>query len=487
MSTPGNRCGFTLSFEDAPHDISERRLADRGPFQEFSCWRETWRDHDKCIWHAETNGKPLQELINSRTDNPERLDGAYLCGSKIGDYVSFSECTLHYAEFDGAYLEGADFSESVGGYTSFKGANICHTSFHNAVYYSSDFSESNAQSVNASEASFTDCDFSEGPVDGSFREADLMWCDLSDCEIGIDFSGGRLAGVDFSRSLLSNCNLKFVSGSHCDFSEARVGRANFSYSDMAHSNFESASISDCMFWETDLENCTFSGASVSGTDFRRSDLYGSLFENLQVDSSTKFGDHYLKPDRPLFNVESIISLNELWASKVTDHGGESQSRLLEKRAWTLQALEDIFRRNSRHEAMRRVYLLRKENERERDRMESNWAGWLFATGSKYFAGYGEKPMSIIYSSAFTIVLFALGYTIAGGVVANDIGPIGGVGQDVSELITNLYFSSMTFTGLGYGDLQPATWSVRILSTIEAILGALLTALLIFVLGRRTVR
>jgi hypothetical protein len=58
-------------------------------------------------------------------------------------------------------------------------------------------------------------------------------------------------------------------------------------------------------------------------------------------------------------------------------------------------------------------------------------------------------------------------------------------QLVSDYLTSLYFSGMTFSTLGYGDLQPATWTVRLFATVESFIGALLTALLVFVLGRRT--
>lgn len=189
----------------------------------------------------------------------------------------------------------------------------------------------------------------------------------------------------------------------------------------------------------------------------------------------------------MIDVSSVITLNDFWTSKVSNQGGESQARLLEKRSWTFQALEDVFRQNSRHKTMRRFYLNRKETQRYRDRLNGNWMNWLFATGSKYIVGYGEKPMNIIYFSAFIIIMFSLAYTLSGGVTASAVEPIRGVNRGLSNLFTNIYFSIMTFTSLGYGDLQPATWSVRILSTAESILGTLLTALLIFVLGRRTVR
>lgn len=56
---------------------------------------------------------------------------------------------------------------------------------------------------------------------------------------------------------------------------------------------------------------------------------------------------------------------------------------------------------------------------------------------------------------------------------------------VSILLSNIYFSAVTFTTLGYGDVQPASSTAEALATVESFLGALLMALLVFVLGRRT--
>jgi hypothetical protein len=51
------------------------------------------------------------------------------------------------------------------------------------------------------------------------------------------------------------------------------------------------------------------------------------------------------------------------------------------------------------------------------------------------------------------------------------------------LLKSLYFSIITFTTLGYGDIQPLGPWARFLAGTEALLGALLAALLVFVLAR----
>jgi len=68
-------------------------------------------------------------------------------------------------------------------------------------------------------------------------------------------------------------------------------------------------------------------------------------------------------------------------------------------------------------------------------------------------------------------------------------PLQGIGgsipNQISILLANLYFSAVTFTTLGYGDIQPASPLAQVLASVESFLGALLIALLVFVLGRQT--
>lgn len=57
----------------------------------------------------------------------------------------------------------------------------------------------------------------------------------------------------------------------------------------------------------------------------------------------------------------------------------------------------------------------------------------------------------------------------------------------NEMLLNMYFSVTTFSAIMDGNLAPAGWGSRVIVAVESIVGALLIALLIFVLGRRVTR
>ena len=90
---------------------------------------------------------------------------------------------------------------------------------------------------------------------------------------------------------------------------------------------------------------------------------------------------------------------------------------------------------------------------------------------------GEKLRSIGYLSAYAIVLI---FWFSGIYYSH-----GGVGVTKGDWGSSIYFSIVTWTTLGYGDIQP-TGALRFVAAIEALTGylymALLTGSIISLLG-----
>ncbi|TKX73897.1 hypothetical protein EXE46_12010 [Halorubrum sp. GN11_10-6_MGM] len=109
-------------------------------------------------------------------------------------------------------------------------------------------------------------------------------------------------------------------------------------------------------------------------------------------------------------------------------------------------------------------------------------------------GYGERLWRVIYASVVVVLGWSLMYATLTEGTSGDAAGLTTEGLDsLSQLATpegadimvkNLYFSIVTFTTLGYGDIQPVGTLSRFLAGLESFLGALLVALVVFVLGRR---
>jgi hypothetical protein len=130
-------------------------------------------------------------------------------------------------------------------------------------------------------------------------------------------------------------------------------------------------------------------------------------------------------------------------------------------------------------AGRFYYLERKAHNaaaRVNPRWPTRWAAWVGHILGDWLMGYGEKPFRPLCWAAGTILVFALLFWA-----------LGAVGPQTSAPLDHLYFSVVTFTTLGYGDLYPNPGFPRALAATEAVLGFLFMSLFLVVLTRRFIR
>jgi len=96
--------------------------------------------------------------------------------------------------------------------------------------------------------------------------------------------------------------------------------------------------------------------------------------------------------------------------------------------------------------------------------------WLF--------GYGERPVRLLFAGMLLILLCALFYSSSGSLLYQ--------GQPAqASFAQSLYFSTITFTTLGLGDLHPQPGHfTRYIAMSEALAGACLMALFVVSLAKR---
>jgi len=108
---------------------------------------------------------------------------------------------------------------------------------------------------------------------------------------------------------------------------------------------------------------------------------------------------------------------------------------------------------------------------------------LFNLLDKYFWGYGESIVQLLLFSFSIIFIFALLMQF------NSINIVCSNGyEEIRGFLNYLYFSIVTFTSLGYGDIKPMDdGHSRILMSIEALIGISLISLIIFLFGKKSNR
>jgi hypothetical protein len=93
-------------------------------------------------------------------------------------------------------------------------------------------------------------------------------------------------------------------------------------------------------------------------------------------------------------------------------------------------------------------------------------------------GYGEKPYRIILAALSAILLFAAAYWSFGTIEP-------ACRASALRWYDYIYYSAITFTTVGYGDIIPKSGALsRLLAAAEAVCGVFVTGLFIFTLARK---
>ena len=107
-----------------------------------------------------------------------------------------------------------------------------------------------------------------------------------------------------------------------------------------------------------------------------------------------------------------------------------------------------------------------------------------------FCGYGERPIRVVgFTSAvigvFSVLFFYSGIHYGDQLIAFDSSLT--VGENINHFLSSVYFSVVTYTTLGYGDITPTLGFSRFLAALEALIGGFTLALFVVVFVKKMTR
>jgi len=111
----------------------------------------------------------------------------------------------------------------------------------------------------------------------------------------------------------------------------------------------------------------------------------------------------------------------------------------------------------------------------------------FVLGRLLF-GYGERPVRVLFASVLVILACAFYFSSPLAIVFDRLDSDVRAASELNQLdfMDGLYFSTITFTTLGFGDMYPAPthFATRCVAMLEALSGACLMALFVVGLSKR---
>lgn len=292
---------------------------------------------------------------------------------------------------------------------------------------------------------------------------------------GADLTGGNLRKIVLADVHLENANLSRADLSQFRLSDSRLFNSNLIGADMVGSH-----LSDC-----DLTHCNLSGADMTKASFSGSRLWNSTLDNANLTESD-----LSKTDlwgARLFNVKLLHT--DLSNAKGLTVKSFSKNGILSFRARIneegLLSAEESYRNLKQYFISKGMYndaSWTSFKEKTMERLSFKKKGSLHYIPSLFMnmlCGYGEKPYRIVLSAVGTILFFSVLY-----LAFNSIEP-SAAPKETLNWIDYIYFSTITFTTVGYGDIIPKPyWLFRGLAASEGFIGTFLTGLFIFTLARK---
>ncbi|WP_157971543.1 pentapeptide repeat-containing protein [Halorussus litoreus] len=462
------------------------------------CFRRTLPDTNRCPWHADprnTTHKNIETLSRSRSPDDirrlnsncsERLDGAIVRGMDLAigqldnalevygpniDAFSFADCSLRDSDFKSTNLGARNFEDADLFRAEFEGAKFEHSDFTSARMTKANFQES--------EFWYTKFDVSTGS-ESDFSDASMNECTFSKGDFSeSDFEGVAFKKADFSEANVSGADFTDASLREADFSHANAELAIFNRANLFDVEFELSRLYGAIFGDSQVNEGTFENVSLSEVEpdgSWRKKLHTYIWGPVGNDSYRCVYDPNIIIDRP------------------TDFD-QTDSISTEARAGAVyRQFEQLATANALPNWQRRFYILRQSVYRHRLKKEGDRLGYWFQSLQRMLFGYGEHFSRIVGWSGAIILLFSIIYLMGGWI--HPVESQGTLGQPIfwKNALSNprviwdsIYYSTLTFTALGFGDFRPMGTLGQLFTIAETSAGAILLALLVFVFGRRTAR
>ncbi|NQT47097.1 MAG: pentapeptide repeat-containing protein [Candidatus Omnitrophica bacterium] len=249
-----------------------------------------------------------------------------------------------------------------------------------------------------------------------------------------------------------------------DLKGANLLGANLVGKDLTGANLEGAdlnraNLSGARLWHANLRDAKLSEANLSGADFWGAKLCGAQIWNAELSGAKSLTrENFLEQK----GRKTTCGIDEKGY-----RGAAGGYRLLKQHFLSKGRYDDVSWASFREKTMEKG-LLRKNKE---------YLRYLACALMGLLCGWGEKPNRVILSSTVIVLLYSFLYTLLNATQAL---------SNVSlKLWDNIYFSIVTFTTVGYGDIIPLPAALpRLLAASEGFLGAFMIGLFVFSLAKK---
>ena len=297
--------------------------------------------------------------------------------------------------------------------------------------------------------------------------SDLAGADLTRADLaGADLSGRDLRGAKLGWANLRGANLHGATLDDCELLGADLSDAELGDASARHAGFGGATLDGARLFQADLAGSTFSRATLRRCDLRAARLEGARLIEATLDgadlSNSKLADADLR--------DASVAGGSLAGADL---------RRAHLRGLRGYAAADWHGADIREVDFCGAYLIRRhiidENYLYELRHRSRWHRGIY-TLWWLTSDCGRSLLRWSLWTALAVALFAAAYSVVG----IDPGPH-------PTALSPLYFSVVTVTTLGFGDVLPATPAAQLIVMVQVVVGYLALGGLLSIFANKMAR
>ena len=283
-----------------------------------------------------------------------------------------------------------------------------------------------------------------------YREKHPDWIpDLSDFDHPCDMQGFCLWFIDLHKANLRKANLEGAELEYADLSNAELGGVNLSNVKLSEVDLSNASLN-----HADLSNAKLRLADLSGADLWRADITGADLSFVNLTNANVAGIRY---DRK-----------------------RMQNCFLGIRGLDSCYSNALFVRDARDQDYIDSLYSKWEDKRAQHKWKIGPMLMLFGLRLWGWIDYGRAMLRTAGFAVLFAIAFGFAYLLWPGMLHHEA-------HTPENWFRPFYYSIVTYTTLGFGDVTPQTLAGQIVVTIEVILGYVTLGLLISILGNKVAR
>lgn len=262
-------------------------------------------------------------------------------------------------------------------------------------------------------------------IDANLEGSRLVSADLTNTVLhnttltAAEFLQADLTGADLTNATIDRTGLGQVTAVEAVFFGVTGDGASFSGADLTASDFRAANLTNCRIREVNLSGVDFTNTTLDGVDFGDSKLHKTVFRDAHLSRSRLKGVSGYKTCDWINSEIHEVDFTGAW--------------LVRRHIQDENYLHEFRSQSARHERLFRVWSITSDCGRSLGR----WSLWTVL-------------VAMIYAGLYTQVAIDWG--------------------DYETPLSPVYYSVVTFTTLGYGDVLPGSTAAQILAMSEVILG-----------------